>query len=484
MRRNAKISLILAALILVVPHLANAHNGASMGNVLEVLETSSDKTFADFLWIMIAGFLVFFMQAGFALVETGFTRAKNVANIMMKNMMDFGLGTIVFWAVGFALMYGSDFWGLFGSSNFFLSESVQADGTLNNWMFANWFFQAMFAATAATIVSGAMAERTKFTGYIVSTIFITALIYPIVGHWIWGGGWLSDLGFYDFAGSTVVHGVGAWAGLVGTYILGPRIGRFVNGKVNAIPGHSKALGTLGVLILWLGWFGFNPGSTLGADVSFARIAVTTNMAAAGGAVAAMIVAWLKIGKPDLGYTLNGALAGLVAITAGCAVVSPASALVIGFIGGCIMFYGTRFLESTRIDDPVGAIPVHGFAGIWGTLAVALFAQAPYSTSITGLFFGGSIYQLLIQSLGILAVFAWTTGLTYIVFKIVDLKHGLRVSEIEELNGLDQNEHGTSAYPDFFGVDEARTMLDLDVEQELELLKEDKVKIDLTRIPHK
>jgi Amt family ammonium transporter len=394
--------------------------------------------------------------------------------------MDFGLGTIVFWAVGFALMYGSDLWGLFGFSNFFLSDAVQADGTLDNWMYANWFFQAMFAATAATIVSGAMAERTKFTGYIIYTIFITALIYPIVGHWIWGGGWLSDLGFYDFAGSTVVHGVGAWAGLVGTYVLGPRIGRFVNGKINAIPGHSKALGTLGVFILWLGWFGFNSGSTLGADVSFARIAVTTNIAAAGGAIAAMLVAWLNVGKPDLGYTLNGALAGLVAITAGCAVVSPASALIIGFIGGCIMFYGTRFLEKMRIDDPVGAIPVHGFAGIWGTLAVALFAQAPYASSFTGLFFGGSVYQLLIQSLGILTVFVWTIGATFVVFKTANLTHGLRVSEVEELNGLDQNEHGTSAYPDFFGVDEARTMLDLDVEQELELLKEEKIKIDLNQ----
>lgn len=365
MRRFTKLSLAFLVLMLFIPTFVTANDGITLASSIETLDASSDKTFADLLWIMIAGFLVFFMQAGFALVETGFTRAKNVANIMMKNMMDFGIGTIVFWAVGFSLMYGADVWGMIGFSNFFLSDAVRPDGTLDTWMYADWFFQAMFAATAATIVSGAMAERTKFTGYLVYTLFITGLIYPIVGHWVWGGGWLSDLGFYDFAGSTVVHGVGAWAGLIGTYILGPRIGRFVNGKVHAIPGHSVALGTLGVFILWLGWFGFNPGSTLGADISFARIAVTTNIAAAGGAVAAMLTAWYNVGKPDLGYTLNGALAGLVAITAGCAVVSPTSALIIGIVGGSIMFYGTRFLEKIRIDDPVGAIPVHGFTGVWG-----------------------------------------------------------------------------------------------------------------------
>jgi len=478
MTKIAKLTFVIGALVFLIPKIGLASDGVTLGSALETLDPSGDKTFADLLWIMIAGFLVFFMQAGFSLVETGFTRAKNVANIMMKNMMDFAIGTIVFWAVGFSLMYGTDILGLFGFSNFFLSEAVMADGTLNTWMYADWFFQAMFAATAATIVSGAMAERTKFTGYLVYTVFITAVIYPIVGHWVWGGGWLSDLGFYDFAGSTVVHGVGAWAGLIGTYVLGPRIGRFVNGKVNAIPGHSVALGTLGVFILWLGWFGFNPGSTLGADLSFARIAVTTNIAAAGGALAAMFTAWYHVGKPDLGYTLNGALAGLVAITAGCAVVSPTSALIIGLVGGSIMFYGTRFLEKIRIDDPVGAIPVHGFAGMWGTLAVALFAQAPYTTAFTGLFFGGSVYQLLIQALGVLAVFGWTVVAAFAVFKGVNLTHGLRVSESEELKGLDQNEHGTTAYPEFFGVEEARNMLDLDAEQELSLVKEDKLQIDI------
>lgn len=476
----SKILLILGATLLSLPEISRASDPATLSSAIDVLNTSGGKTFVDLLWVMVAGFLVFFMQAGFALVETGFTRAKNVANIMMKNMMDFGVGTIVFWAVGFAIMYGTDIWGVFGFNNFFLTDALQADGSLNAWMYAEWFFQAMFAATAATIVSGAMAERTKFSGYLIYSIVISALIYPIAGHWIWGGGWLADLGFFDFAGSTVVHSVGAWAGLMGTYILGPRVGRFVHGKVNRIPGHSMALGTLGVFILWLGWFGFNAGSTLGADVSFARIAMVTSLAAAAGAVAAMTIAWYQTGNPDLNYTLNGALAGLVAITAGCSVVAPSSALTIGFIGGIIMFYGSRWLEQLRIDDPVGAIPVHGFAGIWGTLAVGLFAQPPYASSMVGLFFGGSAYQLLIQTVGILAIFLWTSGTAFLVFKTIKVTMGLRVSEIEELNGLDQNEHGMTAYPDFFGVDEARNMLDLNAEDELTLLKEEKLNIDLHR----
>ncbi len=448
-------SLLALLFLLLIPFSLEAAGDVSLETTVNSITPNSDKTFADLLWIMIAAFLVFFMQAGFALVETGFTRAKNVANIMMKNMMDFGLGTIFFWAIGFALMYGVSQNGLFGFSNFFLSEAITESGELDSWIYAEWFFQAVFAATAATIVSGAMAERTKFTSYLIYTVFITAFIYPIVGHWIWGGGWLSEIGFHDFAGSTVVHSVGAWAGLVGTLFLGPRIGRFVDGEVRSIHGHSIALGTIGVFILWLGWFGFNPGSTLGADVSFARIAVTTNMAGAGGAIAAMFIAWVNTGKPDLGYTLNGALAGLVAITAGCAVVSPTSALLIGVIGGIIMFYGTRLLEKFNIDDPVGAIPVHGFAGAWGTLAVALFAQAPYTTEFTGLFFGGTITQLGIQAIGIIAVFAWTSVTAFLVFKAIKTFLGLRVTQMEEITGLDMHEHGTSAYPEFFGVERMR-----------------------------
>lgn len=410
----------------------------------------SGKTFADFLWMMIAGFLVFLMQAGFALVEAGFTRAKNVANIMMKNIMDFSLGTLVFWAVGFAFMYGDSIGSFIGFSNFFLSDAITSTGDLDSWMYADWFFQAVFAATAATIISGAMAERTNFLGYIGYTVFITGLIYPIVGHWVWGGGWLAELGFHDFAGSTVVHSVGAWAGLIGTMILGPRLGRFVNGKAMPIKGHSIALGTLGVFILWFGWFGFNPGSTLGADLSFARIAVTTNLAAAAGAAVTMFYEWFKSGKADIGFALNGALAGLVAITAPCAVVSPLSAIIIGGFGGFLMYYGTLALEKFGIDDPVGAIPVHGVAGAWGTLAVGLFAQAPYTSDFTGLFFGGGLGQLGIQAVGILAVLAWVLASSFLVFKLIDVTVGLRVSGKEEKIGLDKSEHGTSAYPEFFG----------------------------------
>ncbi|MFN1834584.1 ammonium transporter [Balneola sp. MJW-20] len=471
-------ALFLTLLILLLPSVVSAGEASSLDTMISTV--TPDKSFADLLWIMIAAFLVFFMQAGFALVETGFTRAKNVANIMMKNMMDFGLGTVFFWAIGFGIMYGADQYGLFGFSNFFLSEAVTDSGELNPWLYGEWFFQAVFAATAATIVSGAMAERTKFTGYLLYTVFITALIYPIVGHWIWGGGWLSSIGFHDFAGSTVVHSVGAWAGLVGTMILGPRIGRFVNGRARNIAGHSVAFGTLGVFILWLGWFGFNPGSTLGADVSFARIAVTTNMAGAGGAIAAMIISWIATGKADLGYTLNGSLAGLVAITAGCAVVSPASALLIGCIGGLIMFYGTRLLERLRIDDPVGAIPVHGMAGAWGTLAVALFAQTPYSTEFTGLFFGGGWAQLGIQLTGIVTVFGFTILSAFMVFKGISVFHGLRVTPEEEITGLDRHEHGTNAYPEFFGLQDAAEMMELTESQQLELIRTNRVEIDVSQ----
>ncbi|TNE72126.1 ammonium transporter [bacterium] len=443
----------LFGLTLCLPLIGIASDNVEMNASLLQADPLSGKTFADFLWLMIAGFLVFFMQAGFALVEAGFTRAKNVANIMMKNMMDFALGTIVFWAIGFSFMYGESIGSFIGFSNFFLSDAILPDGNLNAWMYADWFFQAVFAATAATIISGAMAERTNFIGYLAYTVFITGLIYPIVGHWIWGGGWLSKLGFHDFAGSTVVHSVGAWAGLVGTIILGPRIGRYLEGKAQPIKGHSVALGTLGVFILWFGWFGFNPGSTLGADFSFARIAVTTNMAAAAGATAVMFLAWFHSGKPDLGYTLNGALAGLVAITAPCAVVSPGSAFIIGTVGGVIMYFGTLLLEKAKVDDPVGAIPVHGMAGTWGTLSVGLFAQAPYTTDFSGLFFGGGVTQLGIQLIGILAVLVWTVSTSFVVFKTIDKFIGLRVTEDVEISGLDHHEHGTIAYPEFFGLDE-------------------------------
>lgn len=444
---------------------------------VDIIPAASGKTLNDMIWVMVAAILVFFMQAGFALVETGFTRAKNVGNIMMKNMMDFALGSIIFFAIGFAFMYGSDWHSFIGFSNFFLSDAQAPGGHLDAWMYADWFFQAVFAATAATIVSGAMAERTKFSAYLFYTVFITGLIYPLVGHWIWGGGWLQDLGFHDFAGSTVVHSVGGWAGLAGTMVLGPRIGRFMGGRSRPIAGHSIALGTLGVFILWMGWFGFNPGSTLGADTAIARIAVTTNLAGAAGAVAAMIISWIRTGKADLGYTLNGALAGLVAITAGCDVVSPLSAVNIGLFGGLIMYFGTGLLERLRIDDPVGAVPVHAMAGIWGTLAVGFFAEMPYA-DFNGLLFGGSAMHLWTQAVGVTAVAAWSLSASYAVFKTISVFHGLRVSEEEEVTGLDRNEHGLEAYPEFFGVQDARDMMDLSDEQEVELLKNARYSVEI------
>ena len=412
----------------------------------------------DTVWILIAAFLVFFMQAGFAMVETGFTRAKNAANILMKNLMDFSLGSIGFWAVGFGLMFGADKLGLFGASNFFLAGADPLT-TTGLQMFAFFLFQTVFAATAATIVSGAMAERTKFQGYLVYSVFITVLVYPIAGHWIWGGGFLGKLGMVDFAGSTVVHSTGGWAGLVGAAMLGPRSGKYLNAgsrkSVTAIPGHNIPLASLGVFILWFGWFGFNPGSTLSAtNLAITTIAVTTNLAAAGGAIAAMFFAWVWFRKPDPTMALNGALAGLVAITAGCAVVSPTSAVIIGLIAGVLVVLSVEFLDKVvHIDDPVGAVSVHGVCGAFGTLAVGLFAQEKYSLaagldSINGLFFGGGFRQLSIQALGVITVFAWVSGICLLICLVMKKTVGLRVSREEELRGLDIDEHGIESYSGF------------------------------------
>ncbi|MBN1961100.1 MAG: ammonium transporter, partial [Deltaproteobacteria bacterium] len=335
---------------------------------------ASNAKALDTVWVLVAAFLVFFMQAGFALVETGFTRTKNACNIVMKNIIDLCAGSIVFWAVGFAIMFGTDAFGLFGTSGFFLSAGDPSTGD-GLWQLAFWLFQVMFAATAATIASGAMAERTKFSGYLAYSVVISAIIYPIVGHWIWGGGWLSKLGMIDFAGSTVVHSVGAWAGLVGALMLGPRTGKYIrhNGRTEsrAFPGHSIPLAALGVFILWFGWFGFNPGSTVSAsNLAIATIAVTTTLAAAAGTISAMFTAWGLYKKPDASMTLNGALAGLVAITAPCAVVSPGSAIIIGAIAGIIVVLAVGFIDKIlHIDDPVGAVSVHGACGVFGTLAV-------------------------------------------------------------------------------------------------------------------
>ncbi|MFZ1982822.1 MAG: ammonium transporter [Desulfatitalea sp.] len=398
------------------------------------------QTHANFMWTLIAAALVFFMQAGFALVETGFTRAKNAINIMMKNLMDFCVGSIAFWAVGFGLMFGVTTTGWFGTDGFFLSDWTP-DG--DPWVLAFWMFQVVFAATAATIVSGAMAERTKFVSYLIYSAVISAVIYPIFGSWAWGNlfhgaGWLGKLGFIDFAGSTVVHSVGGWASLAGAIALGPRLGKYgKDGSIKPILGHSMTLAALGVFILWIGWFGFNPGSTTAANKSIAIIFVTTNLAACAGACTALFTSWLKFGKPDIGMTLNGTLAGLVAITAGCANVTPGSAIIIGGIGGVLVVFAVIFIDRLKIDDPVGAISVHAVNGVWGTLAAGLFNMT-----------GTSLHMVGVQLLGIGACFLWTFPLAYGLFKLLDKTVGLRVSAEEELEGLDMAEHGGVAYPDF------------------------------------
>jgi Amt family ammonium transporter len=413
----------------------------------------------DMIWLILAAALVFFMQAGFAMVESGLTRAKNAGNIIMKNLMDFSAGAVAYWAVGWAIMYGApSIGGFLGGNGFFLSytaESMAAYGVDDmSAIFRDWMFQVVFAATAATIVSGAMAERTKFVGYLVYSVFISGLIYPISGHWVWGGGWLAGLGFHDFAGSTVVHSVGAWAALVGSAVLGARRGKYVrvNGQVTvkAIPGHNMPLAALGVFILWFGWYGFNAGSTLsGTDLSIAHVATTTTLAASTGAIGAMLTSWVWFGKPDPSVSLNGALAGLVGITAGTWVVSPVGAVIIGFLAGIIVVLSVEFLDKVlHIDDPVGAVSVHGTCGAWGTIAVGLFADGVNDPGIVGLFYGGGAAQLGVQVIGVLAVFAYVVVASLILFGILKALGILRVSEKEELQGLDIGEHGVESYSGF------------------------------------
>jgi Amt family ammonium transporter len=442
-----KFKKVLLCLLFIGLGIGFFHNPAAAE---EAATAESNALAINTVWTLIAAFLVFFMQAGFAMVETGFTRAKNACNIMMKNLMDFSVGSLAYWAVGFAIMFGVSAGGLFGTDGFFLSgaDPSTSEGL---WQYTFWIFQAVFAATAATIVSGAMAERTKFKAYLAYSVFITALIYPVVGHWIWGGGWLgSKLGFIDFAGSTVVHSVGGWAALVGAWLLGPRLGKYKpDGTSNAIPGHNIPLAALGVFILWFGWFGFNPGSTTaGTNLSIGAIAVTTNLAAAAGALTAMIAVWIKYGKPDTSMALNGALAGLVGITAGCANVSPMSAVVIGGVAGVLVVIAIEFVDKVlRIDDPVGAVSVHGVCGAWGTLAVGLFAQEAYG-GVNGLFFGGGASQLLAQATGVISVFGWVFVSAFILFGVIKKVIGLRVTDEEQLKGLDVGEHGLEAYAGF------------------------------------
>jgi Amt family ammonium transporter len=440
-----KMHLFLALILTVFAANLGAQEAVSGDNL--AMEVAAISEALDFVWLLLAAALVFFMQAGFAMVETGLTRAKNAGNIIMKNLMDFSAGALAFWAVGWAVMYGGSRGGLFGLDQFFLAGADPA-------VFRDWMFQVVFAATAATIVSGAMAERTKFSSYLVYSVFITALIYPVAGHWIWnGGGWLAQLGFHDFAGSTVVHSVGGWAALVGAAVLGPRRGKYTtrpsDGKCErrAIPGHNMPLAALGVFILWFGWYGFNCGSTLsGNDTSMALVAVTTTLGASAGAIAAMATSWIMFGKPDPSMSLNGALAGLVGITAPTAVVSPAGAIIIGFVAGILVIFSAEFFDTKlKIDDPVGAISVHGVGGVWGTLAVGLFSTNP---DMLGLFYGGGFRQLGIQALGVVAVFYWTAATSFILFKTVAKTIGLRVKGEDEMKGLDLGEHAMEAYSGF------------------------------------
>jgi len=380
------------------------------------------------VWLVVAAVLVMFMQAGFALVEAGFTSARNAGNIIMKNFMDFSVGAVTYWAFGFALAYGGSSLGGFlaWGDVFWFNDPGRA---------SEWFFQVVFAATAATIISGAIAGRVKFSSYLLYTPFITGLIYPIVTHWVWGGGWLAELGFFDFAGSGVVHMLGGVAALAAVLVVGPRVGKYdENGKPRAIPGHSLTHGALGVFILWFGWYGFNAGSTLAAvGENIAVPAVTTTLAAAAGAIGAMFVAWAITGKPDVGFTINGVLAGLVGVTAGTASVSFGASILIGLIGGALMVGSVIFLERVGVDDPVGAISVHGTVGVWGVVAVALFSDDA---------------SLGPQLVGAAAIIAWAFALSFIVFKAIDLTAGLRVSREEEATGLDISEHGNYAYPEF------------------------------------
>jgi len=398
----------------------------------------------DMIWLTLAAALVFFMQAGFAMVEIGLTRAKNAGNIIMKNLMDFSTGALIFWAVGWAIMYGASYGG-FGN-NVLLKVSDSS-------VLRDWIFQVVFAATAATIVSGAMAERTKFSSYLIYSVFITGIIYPVFGSFTWGGGFLAEMGFHDFAGSTIVHSVGGWAALMGAIILGPRVGKYIrNGKkitVKAIPGHNLPLASLGVFILWFGWFGFNAGSTLsGTDLSIAHVAVTTTLAASAGAIFAMMTTWITMGKPDVSMSLNGALAGLVGITAGTWAVTPSAAVIIGALAGIIVVFSVEFFDKVlHIDDPVGAISVHGVCGAFGTLAVGFFANRP-DDGLQGLFYGGGFELLGVQTLGVLVGFVWVTLTAGILFLVIKKTSGLRVSEEEELRGLDMEEHGTVSYPGF------------------------------------
>ncbi|MCO4769815.1 MAG: ammonium transporter [Deltaproteobacteria bacterium] len=440
MERVARLVSCLPAGLLLVPSAVLAAS--------EDAEQVTSFNALDTLWVLMAAILVFFMQTGFGMIESGLVRAKNASNVLMKNLVDFSFAALGFFAFGYAIMFGGS--GAFvGTTGWFLvgAESA-ADGVPVE---AFWLFQAVFAGTAATIVSGSVAERFKFTSYMLVSFLVTAFLYPVVGHWVWGGGWLGDYGFHDFAGSTVVHAVGGSCALVAAYLVGPRLGRFrEDGTVAPILGHNLPIATLGMFILWVGWYGFNAGSTLGMGdpALVARIALNTTLAPAAGVLTAMTVAWVRFGKPDLSIALNGALGGLVGITAPCAVVGAGSSIAIGVVAGFIVVWGIDLLNKVRIDDPVGAIPVHGFNGVWGTLAVGLFGQQALGSPSDGLFLGGGFAQLGSQALGVVACVSFTLAAAWVMLKAVDSVMGLRVSHETELKGLDLDEHGVESYGGF------------------------------------
>jgi len=418
----------------------------------------------DTMWVLITAFLVFFMNLGFAAVESGFARSKNCVNIMSKNFIVFAVSSLGFLIIGWGLMFG-DGTGLIGLKGLFfaggadnspaIGEAYKGVYSSISWtgvpLWAKFFFQLVFCGTAATIVSGAVCERIKYVSFIIFSFVMAMLIYPIVGHWIWGGGWLSKLGMFDFAGSTVVHSVGGWAALAGVIMLGPRIGKFDNGHIKAIPGHNLSLATLGTFVLWFGWFGFNPGSTMAADpVAIGHIAVTTNTAAAAAIMSATILSWILMGKPDLGMTLNGCLAGLVAITAPCAFVSVGASLLIGLIAGVLVVMAVMMFDRLKLDDPVGALSVHLVNGVFGTICVGLFAQDKLTGTATGngLFYGGGFKLLGAQLTAVVSVGLFVFIIAIVAWAVIRAIVGLRVSREEELRGLDIGEHGNEAYSGF------------------------------------
>jgi Amt family ammonium transporter len=432
------------------------------------------KVIVDTIWVLITAKMVFFMNLGFAAVESGFARTKNCVNILSKNFIVFAVSSLGFLLLGWGLMFGdgNPFVGLRGL--FFLSgmdnspathEAYKGVYSAISWagvpLFAKFFFQLVFAGTAATIVSGAVAERIKYVSFIVFSFFMTMFIYPIVGHWVWGGGWLAKKGMFDFAGSTVVHSVGGWAALAGVLLLGPRFGKYDNGKINPIPGHNLSLATIGTFVLWFGWFGFNPGSTMTADpIAISHVAVTTNTAAAAAIMSSTILSWFLLGKPDLGMTLNGCLAGLVAITASCAFVTIGASIIIGLAAGVLVVLAVIGFDKLKIDDPVGALSVHLVNGIFGTLAVGLFAvdKITGTTTGNGLFYGGGITLLLAQLSGVAGVAGFAFFSSLITWAIIKAVMGLRVTLQEEIEGLDIGEHGNSAYPEFLSKKPAFSFL--------------------------